>query len=327
MTTQVNGAASNSSQTAAERAQITREKNAESEFMKAYTDTYNAIHGTKKTTKQIKDLPMAEQYVLFAEAYNELQDTHPNIAKKMLNVGPSQKKALTKQDEKFALFKAVDNFLQDEVKRGSITQNRADLIMKKALGKSELKDGITVINTNRQRLAKNNNLGVLADKVYHSKSATKTQLNAVRKFVEGKRQQVSVPVAETKPPQKPETNSTITGEEATNTEAPKQAKEITESSDFVYKPVSVTDNNALVQIPKVFSKEIFKVVAVDSEDKEIAEFEFSGYNKDDSRAQWRLKSSGSALGSNIKIRAFFIDGGYYDFYQGDGKEYHNESYF
>ncbi len=147
-------------------------------------DVWNVTQGDQAALDDIKDKGMTEERLMLALAYDNLKKSNPALASQMLHQVARNRLRLKKQRQQDPTFRALDNFIEDARKKGLISGQKASAVMRYALGKSELSEGVE--NVSNKRLffsvqgAGKSNLDVCLEKTLTNKSAAKDDLIVAR---------------------------------------------------------------------------------------------------------------------------------------------------
>lgn len=129
-------------------------------------------------------------------------------------------------------------------------------------------------------------------------------------------------------PKPPETPPEVgTPEDLNPTPAPKPEDNVTGPNDFVYKPKSDTDGNAMIYVPISDTRSIWRVVImpINDDDNMIAEAKWDGTTKKDGRAVYSLPKPGAEYGDEFRIRFIYTDNSKLDKATVTGGEYYDSS--
>lgn len=153
-------------------------------------EVWNVTQNKHATLEGIRGESLTEERLMLALAYESLKKTSPDLANQMLQEVARERLRLKKQHEQDPAFKALDRFLQNARKNGLLTGQKASAVMRYALGKSELSEGIVNISDKRvvcaEAESEKSNLEVCVEKTLRNKSATGDELIVARYLSRGK---------------------------------------------------------------------------------------------------------------------------------------------
>lgn len=302
----------------------------QAELKQGIVDVYNKLFKTHKTVADLDASQLTEDLIYAGHALADLRKTNPRLANNMLEGLRADYRGNVKEKERQPLFRAVDEFLGEAVKKGKLTPHRRKEVTREAFGHAQLDNKTSGLGRQNYDLATDgkSNIDAVLEKAASGTRATLQQMREFRtrinsdKAVNPERYKLgnqalknsigtapsvsAPPKSEPKPP----------ANEAPKTEAPTPGFNPSELKPFderttgpdalVTVPESRQTGNFAVYIPLVYSDQIAGVNIVDDQGTVLDELKHLGKNED-GRQSFGSGLAGSKYPDNAKVVLIFND--------------------
>jgi hypothetical protein len=298
----------------------------------------NTLTGSEKTGAGLANERLSEDIIFTAIVHQRLTESNPKLANQLLSELSSRFGKNLRRGRRQPLFRAVDGFLQREIKNGSLARKQKREICKEAFGKAQLhgdntrmRRRVIPVAGEEEQAQGISNIDATLERVSEGERAARSEMRAFRNRI-NKRPKLTRSQAERNrtfldqidPPESAPIEEKSPGETDKPGDLPTYNDIVTEPNELVYKPES-EQGNILIQLPLYYSDQVTDVALFSKSDKELLQLEHTGYGGD-GRSYFRGDRPGKDLPGNIYARLDLTDGTYVDIELGNANKFHRFSY-
>jgi hypothetical protein len=276
--------------------------------------TISALTGKKVAIADISNHNISEEVLFAANVHCELQKTEPVLAEKMLGKVSNlyQKKANDRKSQ--PLFRAVDQFLTQATKKGTITKRQKNKLAREAFGKAQLddrpgrlrrrptgRDGAVNTIDNAITVSENNKAGSRAElKKFRERIANRPEISKERA------QKAQDFLSQIFPSETPSVDTKSSGENVVDTNPVDYNNFQTGKNEMVYKPVGESGGTEFL-LPSIYADEVTGVTLVSTLNEEELELTHIG-GTEDGRRKFSSETKGRSLEGTIVAVLNFANG-------------------
>ena len=294
-------------------------------FNESLSQVLTKLSGQKVKPDQLVNAKYNEQVLYAAHVLDQLKKTSPELSKTFLSeIKTRYDRRITRNDTN-AIGKAINDILDNGVKKKQISSSQYNRIMGNALGKAQLdskksdvtstlrKGGTEAINTKTatNRKATNSDLKEYEQTVstlkFQSKSVTAQQQKKMQELFDSlKTKAVTKP--DPKPTEQPVTKTSETKTDETSKEvAPNDPTRDTGPNSFDFRPISDTNGKLHIKIPAAWSNDSVRIELISNTGDVLGK---STDNKigPDGRRHYNFTKPGSDYEGLSKVRIILTDG-------------------
>jgi hypothetical protein len=308
-------------------------------FNESLSQVLTKLSGQKVKPDQLVNAKYNEQVLYAAHVLDQLKKTSPELAKTFLSeVKTRYDRRITRNDTN-ALGKAINDILDNGVKKKQISSSQYNRIMGNALGKAQLDSKKSDVNS----ALKKGGSESINTKTAANKKATSTELKEYENTVstlkfqskkvtaqQQKRMQELFDSLKTKAatqPKEPQiTDTTKTPGDETSTEVPpNDPTRETGPNSFDFRPKSDTNGKLHIKIPAAWSSESVRIELI-SRTGEVLDKSTDNKIGTDGRRHYNFSKPGSDYEGLSKIRIILTDGTWIDKSVSDRTKPFSDSY-